>query len=123
METPMPAEKSRRSSLRLPQYDYADFGAVFVTICTHQRQALFGIITNGEVELSPPGIAVQSAWNRLPSRFPHVELDEFIIMPDHLHGILITGYQSVARNPICLAWRRDQCIQEYGDRSLEMRCP
>jgi len=128
----MPEVKWRRSSLRLPEYDYADFGAVFVTICTHHRQALFGTVTRGEVSLSPPGIAVQNAWNALPSRFAHIELDEFIIMPDHLHGILLTGTsQSSQTRPVMLgdvinafknmviaAWRygvRDEDWPRYHD--------
>jgi putative transposase len=71
----------RRRSIRLAAYDYSQAGAYFITICTHDR----------ELSLQAESVrdVVQSAWCGLPARFARVELDEFIIMPNHVHGIII----------------------------------
>ena len=78
-----------RRSIRLPGYDYSSEGAYFVTICTHERQHLFGEIVGGNMILNEIGKIVLAQWQKIPGRFMHVELDEFIVMPNHLHGILI----------------------------------
>ncbi len=77
-----------RKSVRLQGFDYASSGAYFVTICTFQRQGLFGEIANGMVGLNEIGKMVLWHWNRIPTHFKNVELDEYIIMPNHLHGII-----------------------------------
>jgi putative transposase len=82
---------TRRNSLRYPGYDYARSGAVFVTICTAGRQHLFGHVQGGEMQMTPAGVMVQQTWHRIPERFPDVLLDACIVMPDHLHGIILTG--------------------------------
>lgn len=87
----MPTYGSRRNSLRLTNIDYAHAGAVFVTIVTHEHQRLFGAVRGGTVALSPPGEDVRDRLLRLPERFPAIELDAFIVMPDHLHAIIVTG--------------------------------
>lgn len=85
------ADFRRRNSLRYQGYDYAQSGAVFVTICTHGRQALFGEVANGVVHASPVGAQAKRRWEQIPARFPGVMIDGFIVMPDHIHGILLTG--------------------------------
>jgi putative transposase len=76
-----------RRSVRLKDYDYRETGAYFVTICTVGRTCILGSI--GEtVELSPLGKIVEEAWSNLPSHYPGVELDEFTVMPNHVHGII-----------------------------------
>jgi len=77
-----------RSSIRLPEYDYTQLGAYFITIVTCQRQNLFGEVVDGEMMLNQFGLLVRQQWVRLPQRFPHIELDEFGIMPNHFHGII-----------------------------------
>jgi len=84
-------QKHHRRSIRLKDYDYSQAGAYFVTICAHNQRGLFGNIVNGEMKLSSIGKIVQREWNKTPARFPNVELDAFIIMPNHIHGILIVG--------------------------------
>jgi len=84
-----PTEKHRRRSIRLKGYDYNQAGAYFVTICTHDRVFLFGQIEYGEMTSSEPGHMVEQYWNEIPAHFPHVELDAFVIMPNHVHGILL----------------------------------
>ncbi len=80
-----------RRSIRLPGYDYTQAGAYFVTICTHQRQHLFGEIIDGQMHLNLCGQVVVSRWQNIPRHFPRVKLDEFVLMPDHLHGIIAIG--------------------------------
>lgn len=81
----------RRKSLRYPGYDYRQAGSNFVTICTYRRPHLFGEVVDGVVVLSPPGIAAECYWLGIPERFPGVLVDVFVVMPDHLHGILMMG--------------------------------
>jgi REP element-mobilizing transposase RayT len=81
--------KHHRRSIRLKGYDYTQAGAYFITICTWQRDSLFGEVINGEMQLSRYGQTVQFNWDILPKRYPNVELDAFIVMPNHVHGILV----------------------------------
>jgi putative transposase len=80
--------RTRVNTIRIPGRDYAQAGAYFVTACTHQRLPLFGRIEDGRMILNEYGRCVQAAWDALPERFAHVDLDEFVIMPDHVHGII-----------------------------------
>jgi hypothetical protein len=77
-----------RKSIRLKEFDYSQAGAYFVTICSHDRRSLFGKIEGAQVNLSAIGKCVLSRWYRIPERFPAIELDEFVAMPNHIHGIL-----------------------------------
>jgi putative transposase len=83
--------KHKRQSIRLQEYDYSAPGAYFITICTHQQQCLFGEIVAGQMELNATGLWVQACWERSPHRFSQLTLDAFVIMPNHLHGILWLG--------------------------------
>jgi putative transposase len=78
-----------RRSIRLKGYDYSQQGAYFVTICTHQRNFLFGKIVDGEMKLNTNGEIAKGCWLSIPRHFQNVELDEFVIMPNHLHGIIL----------------------------------
>jgi putative transposase len=82
-------QKHHRRSIRLKGYDYTSPGAYFIAICTHQRHCLFGEIINGEMQLNAMGQCVDAHWNRLATHFPHLQLDGFVVMPNHIHGILI----------------------------------
>ena len=83
------SEKHNRRSLRLQGYDYASAGMYFITTCTHQRECLFGEVVNGEMGLNALGQLVDAYWQRLPLHFPNLQLDAFIVMPNHIHGILV----------------------------------
>lgn len=78
-----------RKSLRLKRYDYASEGCYFITICTKNKQPFFGSIENGKVILNDIGQIAEKFWIEIPSHFKNVELDDFVIMPNHIHGILI----------------------------------
>ncbi|GAB7026582.1 transposase [Geotalea toluenoxydans] len=78
-----------RHSIRLQKYDYAAVGAYSVTICTQGRECIFGDITNGEMHHNDAGRMVREWWLKLPDKFPGVMLDEYVIMPNHFHGIIV----------------------------------
>lgn len=78
----------RRKTLRLPTSDNTDPGPYFVTLCLHPREPRLGHVDEEIVTLSPAGRAVHDLWLSIPRRFPSVLLDAFVVMPDHLHGIL-----------------------------------
>ena len=78
-----------RKNLRLPDFDYSQSGAFFVTICTQGKQSLFGSISDGIVNLNAAGLMIEHWWLKLNSKYDHVHTDHYIIMPDHLHGIII----------------------------------
>jgi putative transposase len=84
-------DKHHWRSIRMKGYDYSQVGAYFVTVCLQDRNCLFVDIINGEMKLNAAGIMVYHWWNQLPHKYPNIELDEFIIMPNHLHGIIIVG--------------------------------
>jgi len=81
--------KYRISSTRLPHWDYRWAGAYFITICTQNREHYFGEITNGKMILSHTGVIADILWHQIPYHTRHVELGEFVVMPNHVHGILI----------------------------------
>jgi REP element-mobilizing transposase RayT len=88
-------DRKRRRSTRLKDWDYASPGAYFVTICAQHRRRIFGTIESEQIRLSEIGSIVEQKWVWLERQYPHVILDEFIIMPNHLHGIIFL--QSVRR--------------------------
>ncbi len=77
-----------RRSVRLKHYNYTEFGAYFLTICTKNKQWLFGEIKDDKMCLNNLGKIAFNCWQEIPQHFPHIELDVFVIMPNHLHGIL-----------------------------------
>ena len=78
----------RRRAMRLRGYDYSQPGAYFVSICVQHRKCLFGTIIDGKMRLNEIGQIVIECWNRVPQHFPSVELGEYVIMPNHMHGII-----------------------------------
>jgi putative transposase len=78
-----------RRSLRLKSFDYSQVGAYFITICTRRRKSFFGYISDGELHLTDMARIAIENWERLPHRFPCVSLDDCVVMPNHLHGILV----------------------------------
>ena len=81
--------KYRISSARLQTWDYANNGAYFITICTQNRHHFFGQIQNQEMQLSEIGKFAEQFWHEIPNHFSMVELGNFVVMPNHVHGILI----------------------------------
>lgn len=78
-----------RRSIRLPGYDYSTEGSYYITLVTHGREHLFGEIENGEMRLNEFGEIVNNTWDDLVNHINNIELDEFIVMPNHFHGIIV----------------------------------
>lgn len=76
-----------RRSIRLDGYDYTRAGAYYITICTYRREWLFGDVVRGEMHLSRLGEVVAARWRALPRTFRRVKLDEWVVMPNHFHGV------------------------------------
>ncbi|VEP13481.1 conserved hypothetical protein [Hyella patelloides LEGE 07179] len=81
--------KYRIESARCPNWDYTSDGYYFVTICTHKRQCFFGNVNAGKMELSDIGFIIAQEWQKTPQIRSNVQLDEWVVMPNHLHGIII----------------------------------
>ena len=112
--------------------DYSLDGCYFVTICTRDRQHYLGEVENRQVRLSAAGEILQTCWLEIPRHFPFARLDEFIIMPNHLHGIVSVGrsvnanvggadLRPVKRRPPYKFWRPDQPLADE-DRSKMVLC-
>ena len=80
--------RHHRRSIRLRGYDYTQDGVYFVTVITQNRSCLFGELAGETMCLNPAGRVAEECWRAVPDHFPHVELDEFVIMPNHVHGII-----------------------------------
>ncbi len=78
-----------RRLLRLPEYDYSQAGAYFVTICVQGRECLLGEVMGGSIHLSDHGKLVRDCWHKLPHHYPNIELDAFVVMPNHVHGVVV----------------------------------
>ncbi|MGK5090421.1 transposase [Deltaproteobacteria bacterium TL4] len=81
--------KHHRRSIRLKGYDYTQNGAYFVTICVQNRECLFGKIVDEAMRLNGAGQIVVDTWEWLASQYDHVDLDNWVVMPNHLHGIIV----------------------------------
>lgn len=95
---PRYSDKQLSYSLRLKDYDYSTPGAYFITLCTNERIEFFGEVIDGEMHLSKAGEMARDVWETIPNRFPHMELDHFVVMPNHLHGIIIITEEAAALN-------------------------
>lgn len=114
---PYNPEKHHRRSIRLKGYDYSQPGIYFVTLCIHRRECLLGEVIEGVMQLSPAGRIVEKEWLRNALVRRNVELDAFIIMPNHLHGLII-----LTDNPKVVPHRNDppenlNSIEEYAQTS------
>ena len=88
--------KYRIPSTRLQTWDYSNNGAYFITICAQDRNHFFGTIQNGNMQLSEIGKLAEQYWMEIPNHFSFVELGNFIVMPNHVHGILIINNLSLS---------------------------
>lgn len=114
---------NRRRSIRLQGYDYSQPGAYFVTICVQHRACVFGSVEQDVMHLNAAGRAVLNRWEDLEGRFNSVEVDEVIVMPNHLHGILLlnagpaelistTHQESLGK---CMQWFKSITTHDYMD--------
>jgi putative transposase len=116
-----------RRSIRIKGFDYCSPGFYFVTICTNARIRLLGHVENRSVTLSKFGAIVFSIWKSLPDYFPFCRIDSFVIMPDHLHGVLefkegnVSSLDVLIRTFKSLSTRRIHNIQKRYDRPVWQR--
>jgi len=92
-------EIHRRRSIRLKGYDYSQAGAYFVTVCSWNKECLFGEIKDGEMLLNEHCEIIMKCWDTIPSHFMNVGCDEFIIMPNHIHGIITINCRGEVSSP------------------------
>ena len=95
-----PDKKFGRQSIRLKNYNYAANGYYFFTICTHEKQCFFGNIINGKMQLSQIGKIAQQYWSEIPQHSKYTYLDEYVIMPNHVHGIIIINNPNSPRRDV-----------------------
>lgn len=105
-----------RRSIRLKDYDYSQPGKYFITVCIHdKRKQLFGEVTIGRMIENKIADTVRIWWNKIPDHFPNIALDEFIIMPNHIHGII------VIRDPVGAGSSRPNLPEPSGlHKSIEI---
>jgi putative transposase len=96
-----PLEKiyPQRRKIRLTDYDYTWQGAYFVTICTHDKQYLFGNVVDSTMRLNPYGEIADLVWKNIPLHYPEVKNEVFVILPNHIHGIIIQGFGRAGPRP------------------------
>ena len=101
-------DKYRVESTRLPNRDYAANGQYFVTICTRDRTLFFGDVIAGEMLLSEIGQIAQQFWAEIPKHFEHIHLDAYVIMPHHLHGIIIIDRPHYLETQLIASLQQDE---------------
>lgn len=92
--------RHHRRSIRLKGYDYTQAGMYFITICTYERTWLFGEVSGEEMRVNAFGEIVQRCWAEIPQHFAHVALDAFVVMPNHVHGILVLTHDGEEERPV-----------------------
>ena len=96
---PDDSNKHRRRSIRLRGYDYAQVGAYFVTVCTQNMEYLFGDVLRGAAALSEAGEMVRTVWEELSLHYSGIGTDAFVVMPNHIHGVVILSAPPVTGKP------------------------
>jgi len=81
--------RKNRKAIRLRDYDYSQAGGYFITICTYNREYLFGQVLNDQMMLNEKGEVVKQWWLKLEDKFTSVEMDSCVVMPNHIHGIIM----------------------------------
>ncbi len=117
MKYPDPDQWHHRKSIRLRNHAYTH-GFYFLTICAEEKEWLFGKICNGTMELNALGTIVEECWKDIPQHFPNVSIDAFVVMPNHIHGILYLS----ARKSTSLACRGTAC-RAPTQRSFQKSIP
>ena len=96
----------RRRSIRLKGYNYGKAGAYFLTICTYQHSPLFGTIRNGQMVLNELGTIVRDSWLSTAEKRSNLSLDQFVVMPNHLHGIILISETTHVDRPLAASQPR-----------------
>jgi len=99
----------KRKSTRIPGFDYSQPGSYFITICTKNKECLFGHIEDNKMFLNEAGKAADMYWLEIPKHYPNVVLHDRIVMPNHMHGIieLVSEFDLKSSEKIPTAWVHD----------------
>lgn len=106
-----------RKSIRLKGYDYSQAGLYFITICAQNRQCLFGDVVNEKMILNDAGKMVENEWLKLHERFTNIELHEFVVMPNHFHGIIEIVGATLVVDPETRYNQNE--IEKNGDQTID----
>jgi len=112
--------KYRIPSARWTAWDYGANAAYFVTICTAERTHDFGTIDNGIMNLSLLGQSARDCWHEIPAHFPFVELDEFVVMPNHVHGIVVFKKPDMVETQNIASLQRGAPKNKFGPQSQNL---
>jgi putative transposase len=106
-----------RIPLRRQSYDYAQPGSYFVTLVTHERRPILGALAGSGVKLTPSGEIVRRYWHMVPDRFPGVSIDTFVIMPDHVHVIVVFSLSENRRGSLSkvVGWVKQRAAREIHE--------
>ena len=99
-------ELYHRRSIRLKHYDYSQPGFYFITICTQNKLKFFGEVKHGEMRLNDAGRMVEMLWQEIPKYYRRFNIREFIVMPNHIHGIIEIKHDFVWAAPCPVEWKR-----------------
>lgn len=119
----------KRKATRIPEYNYSSNGAYFITICTINKKYLFGKIENNTIFLNEFGKIAQQCWGEIPNHFDNVIVNEYCIMPNHIHGIIIVGCNDrCTDNDYHSQWNNHVYRNNYSQRDNHVqrdndRCP
>ncbi len=123
MKSKFDPQKHHRRSIRLKGFDYSSEGAYYVTIVAQGRECLFGEIVDGKMKLNEAGEMVVKWWNELTNKFPNIELGEFIVMPNHFHGIIFIMANVGADLRVCPDGEENTSIQKGEHTGSPLRIP
>ncbi len=108
----------QRKALRLANYDYSQNNLYFVTVCVQNRLNLFGCVNEAKMQRTPAAEMVATWWDKLPGKFAGVENDDFVLMPNHIHGIIslerdVRSTETTAALPTILQWFKTMTTNAY----------
>ncbi|MFQ1047441.1 transposase [Avibacterium paragallinarum] len=106
-------EKPKRKIIRLQHYDYSQIGLYFITVCTHNKECLFGNIENHKMLMNDAGKMIQHWYLELEKKFPNIECLEYIVMPNHIHFILYIKEQLEYSIPTIVQWFKTMTTNNY----------
>ncbi|MCL3780121.1 hypothetical protein EMN47_06925 [Prolixibacteraceae bacterium JC049] len=112
--------KYRTQSIRLKKWDYGWNAAYFVTICTKHKKYFLGKIIEDNMQLSTIGIVAEKCWKQIPDHFPFVQLDQFVIMPNHIHGIIIINKEDDRRDVEAQGPESVKSLNKFGGQSKNL---
>lgn len=113
--------KYRIASARLQHWDYRWAGAYFITICTQNREPYFGHIMDGEMKLSHAGVIANVLWHQIPHHAQNVELGAFVVMPNHIHGIIIINDNVETGHALYLQSTKQSTKQTPNESTIQPR--